>query len=152
MERKQTLTSSPQRHPECRPERGFTLVEIMVVIVILGLLATLVVPNVLRSADDADLGKAKADVASLKQTVDMYIMQNRGAGLPTWEDLITPDERGSAWLEGYSEAPKDPYGNEYELRVGDRGRRDYEVLCWGPDGLSDTEDDISSRNLKDSGN
>lgn len=152
MERKQTLTSSPQRLPERLPERGFTLVEIMVVIVILGLLATLVVPNVLRSADEADRGKAVADVASLKQTVDLYILQNRGAGLPTWEDLITPDDRGSAWLEGYSEAPKDPYGNEYELRPGDRGPRNFEVLCWGPDGLSDTEDDISSRTIKDSGN
>ena len=40
-------------------------------------------------------------------------------------------------------------GNEYELRPGDRGRRNYEVLCWGPDGLSDTEDDISSLRLKD---
>ena len=148
MERKQTLNSSPQR----TPERGFTLVEIMVVIVILGLLATLVVPNVLRSADEADLGKAKADVAALKQTVEQYIIFNRGAGLPTWEDLITPDDRGLAWLEGYTEAPKDPYGNEYELRRGDMGRRDYEVLCWGPDGLSDTDDDISSRTIKDSRN
>ena len=149
MERKQTLTSSPQKPPERLPERGFTLVEIMVVIVILGLLATLVVPNVLRSADDADLGKATADVAALKGAVDLYMLRNRGGELPTWDLLITPDDRGSAWLPGYSEAPKDPFGNEYELRRGDRGRRDYEVLCWGPDGLSDTEDDISSRTIKD---
>ncbi len=142
MEPKQAFTSS-------RTERGFTLVEIMVVIVILGLLATLVVPNVLRSSDQADLGKATADVASLSDTVKLYLITSGSRELPTWEDLITPDEKGYAWLEGYSQPPKDPFGNEYELRPGDRGGRNFEILCWGPDGLSDTEDDISSRTIRD---
>ncbi len=147
MERKQT----PRCGPPSGSQRGFTLVEIMVVIVILGLLATVVVPNVLGASEDANLGKAKSDVASLKQVVDTYMIRNMtNRELPTWEELITPDDRGYAWLEGYSEAPKDPWGNEYELRQGDRGRRDFEILCWGPDGMSDSEDDISSRTIKDS--
>lgn len=129
-------------------QRGFTLVEIMVVIVILGLLATLVVPNVLGASDEANLKKAVADVSSLKSTVDIFLIQSGSRELPTWEMLITPDERGRVWLEGYSEPPRDPYGNEYELRPGDRGRQ-FEIICWGPDGLSETEDDISSLTIKD---
>lgn len=137
-------------HKATHRQRGFTLVEIMVVIVILGLLATLVVPNVLGASDEANLKKAKVDVAALKGTVDMYLLRSGSKELPTWDILITPDENGTVWLEGYSEAPKDPYGNEYEIRPGDRGgSRGYQIICWGPDGMSDTDDDINSLTIKD---
>jgi hypothetical protein len=99
--------------------------------------------------EDARAGKARADVAALKATVDLYMLQTRSRDLPTWVVLITPDDRGNAWLEGYKQPPKDPWGNEYELRPGDRGRRNYQVISSGPDGISDTEDDISSRAIRD---
>ncbi len=136
----------PARRPS---QHGFTLVEIMVVVVILGLLATLVVPNVLGASDEANRKKATTDVSTLKDTIDLYLITSGSRELPTWDMLITPDERGRVWLEGYSEAPRDPYGNEYELRPGERGGRTFEVICWGPDGLSETEDDINSRTIKD---
>ena len=101
--------------------------------------------GVKRDGGPAGLAKARVDLASLKDTIDMYLLQTGSRKLPTWDMLITPDERGRAWLSGYSEAPTDPWGNEYELRPSDRGGRDYEVRSWGPDGISDTEDDISSR-------
>ena len=93
-----------------------TLVGITVVIVILGLSATLLVPNVIgRPDEEANVNKARADVASLSDTVELYALQNRNQDLPTWSTLITPDERGTVWLEGYSEPPQDPWGNEYQL-------------------------------------
>ena len=99
--------------------------------------------------EEARRAKARLDVHELKNTVDMYLLRTRSREVPTWVVLITPDERGNAWLEGYKEPPKDPWGNEYELRPGDRGRGNYEVISWGPDGNSDTDDDISSKTIRD---
>ena len=100
MERKLSRTS-PARRPS---QRGFTLVEIMVVVVILGLLATLVVPNVLGASDEANLKKAKVDVAALKGTVDMYLLRSGSRELPTWDILITPDQ----WESGqWGSSPDD---------------------------------------------
>ena len=96
---------------------------------------------------NAELAKARADVAALKGTIDAFIIRTRARELPTWEVLITPDERGSRYLDGYSEPPKDPWGNEYEIRGGERPR-DYEIMSWGPDGQPATEDDISSKTIK----
>ena len=143
MKRKQALTSSAVG--------GFTLVEIMVVIAILGLLSTLVVSNVMDHNEYAKLEKGGADVSQLKSTVDSYTIRSKATELPTWEMLIKPDRRGTVWLPGFSQAPKDPWGNEYEIRPGEHGLRDYEVFSWGPDGLSGTNDDISSNTIRDSG-
>ncbi len=130
---------------------GFTLVEIMVVVAILGLLSTLVVHNVMGHNEHAMLQKGSADVSQLKSTVDSYTIRSKATELPTWEMLIKPDGRGTVWLPGFSQAPKDPWGNEYEIRPGEQGLKDYEVFSWGPDGLSGTDDDISSNTIRDSG-
>lgn len=128
--------------------RGFTLVEVMVVVVILGLLATLIVPNVFEANDWAKIEKARADISSLKSTVDMYMIGTGSREAPPWEVLIKPDARGKLWLQGFTQTPRDPYGKEYQLRPGD-GNTDLEVVSWGPDGQEGTADDISSRSLRD---
>ncbi len=64
------------------------------------------------------------------------------------EDLITPDDKGRVYLEGFTEAPKDPWGNPYEIRAGETPGS-WEILCWGPDKQPDTDDDISSKSIKD---
>ncbi len=130
---------------------GFTTREIMGVIAILGLLSTLVVSNVMDHNEHAKLEKGGADVSQLKSTVDIYNIRSKAAELPTWEMLIKPDGRGTVWLPGFAQAPRDPWGNEYELRLGEHGLKDFEVLSWGPDGLSGTVDDISSNTIRDSG-
>ena len=129
---------------------GFTLVEIMVVIAILGLLSTLVVTNVMDHNEHAKREKGRADVSQLKSTVDIYNIRSTAAELPTWEMLIKPDRRGTVWLPGYTQSPRDPWGNAYEIRPGEQGLKDYEVFSWGPDGLSGTDDDISSTTIRDS--
>lgn len=124
-------------------QAGFSLVEIMVVIVIIGLLATVVVPNVLGMGEDAKIQKAKADIKVIADAVTVYKLQVRGAQLPTMETLTTPDEKGKTWLNSSS---RDPWDNEYEIREGER-RSDFEVRSAGPDGNPDTEDDISSKTM-----
>ena len=126
-----------------RRQAGFTLVEIMVVIVIIGLLAAIVSPNVLGLSDDAKIEKAKADLRVIADTVKIYLVQGRGAQLPSMETLTTPDEKGKVWLDSISE---DPWGNEYTIREGER-RGDFEVVSSGPDGSEGTEDDLSSKTM-----
>jgi general secretion pathway protein G len=130
-------TSSPAARTA---EHGFTLIEIMVVIVILGLLATLVVPNVIGASDEAKEKTARANIASIASAVKMYRVTN-GKLPDTLDVLVEKDERGRSQLE---ELPKDPWGNEYMLREGDRPG-EWEVISMGMDGSEGTEDDISNR-------
>ena len=123
-------------------EAGFTLVEIMVVVVILGLLATLVVQNVIGAGDTAREKKAMADVRAIADAVRMYRVNN--GKLPDSLEVLTQSDRGRPLLE---ELPKDPWDHDYMLRDGDRG--EWEVISMGPDGSDNTEDDISSRTKKD---
>lgn len=133
---------SADRRPQAR-QRGFTLIEIMVVIVILGLLATMVVPNVLGMSEEAKLTKAQTDVKAIADAIKWYKAKN--SKTPTMEDLTTEDEKGFAFLDP---APgNDPWDNAYVIRDLDRGK--FEVISWGPDKTEGTGDDISSVPKKD---
>ena len=134
-------TRTPAR--KCRQESGFTLVEIMVVVVIIGLLAGLVIPNVIGSAETARLKKAGADASAIYSAASRYAAMN--GKMPTLEDLTTPDSTGNAFIEVEM---IDPWENEYELREKD-GRLKFEVISYGPDGYEDTEDDIVHPKRKD---
>jgi general secretion pathway protein G len=124
-------------------ESGFTLVEIMVVIVILGLLATLVAKNVIGATDTARETKAMADVKMLADSVRSYYA-SKGKLPETLEELATKDEKGRSEIE---ELPKDPWNHDYEIRRGNT-RTDWEVVSLGPDGVA-SEDDISSKSKKE---
>jgi len=120
-------------------EAGFTLVEMMVVIVILGLLATVVAINVLPSQDKAMKEKARADVSVLEQALesyrlDMFAFPPTEAGL---QALVTPPAGAQAdrYREGgyIRRLPKDPWGNPYQYRApGVRGAID--IFSFGADG------------------
>jgi general secretion pathway protein G len=121
-------------------QAGFTLVEMMVVIVILGILATVVAINVLPSQDKAMKGKARADVAVLEQALEAYRLDN--FAFPTNEQgldsLVTPPP-GLNQVDRYREGgyirrlPKDPWGNPYQYRApGAHGAID--VFSFGADG------------------
>lgn len=125
-------------------EGGFTLVEIMVVVVILGLLATLVVQNVVGASDTAREKKAQTDVATIANAVRSYRVNN-GKYPDSLEVLAQKDDRGRSELE---DLPKDPWDHDYILREGDRPNQ-FEVISMGPDGSENTEDDISSKPKKD---
>ncbi|MCB9877695.1 MAG: type II secretion system protein GspG [Planctomycetes bacterium] len=124
------------RHARSSPAAGFTLIEIMVVVTILGLLATLVVTNVIDRADEARVTKAQTDVATIRDAVRMF---RQGEGrLPSLAELTTADERGHVAIEALT---LDPWGNDYVVREG-KPPHSFEVVSAGPDGSLDTDDDI----------
>lgn len=131
-------------------QKGFTLLEIMVVIVILGVLAALVVPNLLGNKDRADIQKAKTDIVSLENALDMYKLDNDV--YPTTEQglkaLVTkptgdPVPRNYR-ADGYiRRLPQDPWHHDYILHnPGEHGKID--ILSAGPDGEEGTADDIGN--------
>ncbi len=131
-------------------QAGFTLLEIMVVIVILGILASLVVPNLMGNKDKADRQKAVSDIVALESALDMYRLDN--GRYPTTaqglEALIArpaqPPVPRSYPEDGYvRRLPKDPWGNSYQLRQpGEHGKVD--IFSAGPDGEAGTDDDIGN--------
>ncbi|MBX3462524.1 MAG: type II secretion system major pseudopilin GspG [Planctomycetes bacterium] len=138
------MNPKPNAQPVRAGEAGFTLVEIMVVIVILGLLATLVATNVIGASDEARITKAQTDVQSIAGAVKLY--RSKVGKLPdSLEALATKDDRGHSYLEALN---KDPWGNDYQLMPGDRPQ-DWEVISWGPDGSQGTDDDISNVQKKE---
>lgn len=114
-------------------EAGFTLVELMVVIVIIGLLATVVVINVAPALDKSAITKARADIATLEQGLEMYRLNN----------LRYPE--GDAGLqalvaEGYvKRLPDDPWGNPYRYAAPGANGRSFDVMSFGADGRSGGE-------------
>lgn len=130
-----------------KKEKGFTLVELMVVIVILGLLATVVMINVLQSQDRAMRGKARTDVSVLEQALESYRLEM--LSYPTTEQglaALTTAPAGVDHPERYREGgyirrlPKDPWGNPYQYASpGEHGRVD--VYSFGADGQKGGEGD-----------
>ena len=135
--------------------RGFTLLEVMVVIVILGVLASMVVPNLMGSRDKANLQKAVSDINALETSLSMYKMDNykypstdQGLEALVTETDVEPLPRRYP-EDGYvKRLPNDPWGNDYQLlNPGEQGKMD--VFSMGPDGEVGTEDDIGNWNLGD---
>lgn len=135
--------------------RGFTLLEVMVVIVIIGMMLSVVVPNLMGSQDTAKLQKAVQDITALENSLSMYKLDNNDypsteQGLEALTDQTDIEPLPRRFPEdGYvKRLPKDPWGNEYILlNPGEHGKMD--VFTSGPDGEVGTEDDIGNWNLGD---
>lgn len=124
---------SLQRHAS----RGFTLIELMVVLVIIGVLAALIVPNVLDRADDARVTAAKTDVNNLMQALKLYRLDNQryptsAQGLQALVVKPTAGPIPGNWKPYVDKLPNDPWGNAYQyMNPGIRGEID--VLSFGAD-------------------
>jgi general secretion pathway protein G len=127
----------------CRSSRsGFTLIEIMVVVVILAILAALIVPKVMSRPDEARVVAARQDISTLMQALKLYRLDNlrypaTDQGLAALVSAPTIPPLPTNWKPGgYLERlPKDPWGNPYQyLNPGLRGEID--VLSFGADGVS----------------
>jgi general secretion pathway protein G len=135
--------------------RGFSLIELMVVIVILGILAMYIAPKLMGRTDDARIKMARVQIEGLETALKLYKLDN--AVYPSTEQslqaLVEEPQSGDIpknWRKGgYLEkgtVPKDPWGNEYiYLSPGVHG--DYDIVCYGGDGVPGGEDankDINS--------
>lgn len=135
-------------------EKGFTLIEIMVVVFILGLLITLVAPRILGRTDEARQTKAAADIKAIEQALNLYKLDN--GFYPTTEQgleaLVAPPTTGlipKRWNpDGYlSKVPRDPWESSYVFQSD--GAR-YVILSYGADGAEGGQGpaaDIDSRDL-----
>jgi general secretion pathway protein G len=127
--------------------RGFTLIEVMVVLVILGILATLVVPRIMSRPDEARIIAAKQDINSIGQALKLYRLDNHA--YPTTDQglqaLVTKPTAPPAppnWKTGgyLDRLPKDPWGNEYKyLSPGVKNTNDVDIFSLGADGVTGGE-------------
>ena len=117
---------------------GFTLIELMVVLVIIGVLAALIVPNVLDRADDARVTAARTDIANLSQALKLYKLDNQryptaAQGLQALRAKPAEGPIPPNWKPYVEKLPNDPWGRPYQyLNPGLQGEID--VMSFGADG------------------
>ena len=136
-----------QKKRERFGSQGFTLIEIMVVLVILGILAGLIVPRIIGRPDEARRMKAKIQIQSLETALQLYKLDTGNyptteQGLQALVEAPATGELAKSWREGgyleKGQVPKDPWGGEYiYLSPGTRG--DFDIISYGADGTAGGE-------------
>lgn len=136
--------------------RGFTLIEIMIVVVIIGILAAIVVPRITDRTDQAKITRVKADIRRIEGALNLYRLDNHR--YPTSDEglaaLVEKPADAPAWKEGgyLDRIPKDPWGNEYQyLNPGTHSTID--IFSLGADGAQGGEGsnaDIGNWNIDES--
>jgi general secretion pathway protein G len=142
---------SVRRSPATRDEGGFTLLEIIVVIGILSILATLVITNLTKSLENSRVSVAKLFVSeSMKTALTTYKIQM--GDYPSTEEglnalMAAPASKADRWQGPYIDGkmPLDPWGHPYQYRYpGTKNKIGYDLWSMGPDGVDGTDDDIGN--------
>ncbi len=131
--------------------RGFTFVEILLVVVIIGILASMILPRFVGRSEQARQAAAQADInASIATALDMFELDS-GQYPEKPEDLMTKPSYVTVWNGPYlKKKPIDPWGREYIYKVS-ADKKDYELMSYGKDGVAGGGDDISNKATTDSG-
>jgi general secretion pathway protein G len=146
------------RLPGRRGERGFTLIEIMVVVIIIGLLAAVIVPQVIDKVEQARITKAKADIQGIETALQMYRLDN--SKYPTTDQglkalTVQPtDPSIRHWRPGgyLARISKDPWGGEYQYEAPGTHGKEYDLYTLGADAQPGGEGqnaDIGNWNIGD---
>lgn len=128
-----------------KQNRGFTLIEIMVVVVIIGILAGIVVPRIMDRPAEARITKARQDIRTLESQLNLYRLDNfryptTDQGLEALVEEPTSSPRPENWRPYMDRIPKDPWGNDYRyLQPGEHGEID--IYSLGADGREGGEGD-----------
>jgi general secretion pathway protein G len=131
-----------------RKDRGFTLVELMLVVIIIGVLAAMVVPRLAGRTEMAKVARAKSDIASIGLALDLYELDT-GQYPDSLEELVARDapsrlseEARSKWNGPYLKKglPKDPWGRQYEYKKESQHQQDYDLYSHGADGQPGKDD------------
>ena len=142
-----------------KPQSGFTLIEVMVVVVILGILASVFIPKIMDKPDEARIVKAKQDIRTLESTLEMYRLDNyvyptTDQGLQALVQKPSSNPEPSHWKQYLDRLPMDPWGRPYQyLNPGSHGAVD--IWTNGADGQPGGDGvnaDIGNWNLDDNGN
>ncbi len=139
-----SLTTESRRRPARRlRRRAFTLLEIIVVVTIIALLATMVAPKVLRWVGSSKVKVAQAEVAKLAETVRLYLLDNNLSRPDQDMELDVLIEGDDPYL-GKAEYLIDPWEHPYELVVPGEENIDFDIVSPGEDGELGTDDDITN--------
>jgi general secretion pathway protein G len=135
-------------HRKTNLARGFTLVEMMLVVTIIGILAALVIPKIAGKGEQARVTAAQTDIkAGIKTALDSYEVDN-GFYPKSLQDLIQQPSNARNWKGPYFDPPQlpvDPWGNPYVYYYpGKHNSSSYDLLSVGPDGKEGTDDDIGN--------
>ncbi len=129
-------------------QAGFTLIEVMVVIVILGILAALIVPNVIGQGDKARIGTTKQVLATTSSALDLFKLDN--ARYPTSEEglqaLSKKPEGAKTWPNGgyiKGGTPKDGWDNDLQYVAPGANSNPYDLYSFGADGKDGGEEDAA---------
>jgi general secretion pathway protein G len=125
-----------------KSKKGFTLIELMLVVIIIGVLVSMVVPRLVGRSEEARVSAAKADInANLSTALDLYELDN-GQYPDSLDALMVKTAEGKGpYLK---RKPQDPWGNSYAYKKPGEHNSDYDLYSYGPDAKEGGDDDIGN--------